>query len=467
MTRHVVVLGDLLLDRDVHGSVTRIAPDAPVPVLDASRTAERPGGAGLTALLCVGEGVRVTLVAPVADDHDGRRLRDLLAPHVRLLALGHEGGTRTRTRLRASGQCLLRLDEGGPGTPVPDSVDRVDEVLESADVVLVSDYGAGVTRHPELRELLVRAAARRPVLWDPHPRGGDPVPGCLLVTPNLAEAEGALRAAGEPAGTGVTPDVLATRLRERWRVRGVCVTAGEAGAHLSRTGSETLYVPARPAAGDPCGAGDRFAASVAVGLAGGRVLSEAVTAAVGDASAWVEAGGTAGFAVGSTPAREAGATGRGPGLEAKLAATRAAGGRVVATGGCFDLLHVGHLSCLRAARRAGDLLVVLLNSDASVSRLKGPGRPVVPQNERAEVLRSLECVDDVVIFDEDDPGAALERLRPDVWVKGGDYGGAPMPEAGLVRSWGGRVLLLPYLSGRSTTAMLDRAERDHELEEIR
>jgi rfaE bifunctional protein nucleotidyltransferase chain/domain len=135
---------------------------------------------------------------------------------------------------------------------------------------------------------------------------------------------------------------------------------------------------------------------------------------------------------------------------------RTAGGTVVATGGCFDVLHAGHVQTLRTARQLGDALVVLLNSDDSVRRLKGPERPVQPEHDRAEVLRSLGCVDAVVVFDEDDPSAALAALRPDVWAKGGDYEGAELAEGDLVRSWGGRVVLLPYLTGRSTTAILQR-----------
>ena len=140
-----------------------------------------------------------------------------------------------------------------------------------------------------------------------------------------------------------------------------------------------------------------------------------------------------------------------------VARVRARGGRVVATGGCFDVLHAGHVACLEAARRLGDSLVVLLNSDASVTRLKGPGRPVHTAQDRARVLLGLGCVDAVVVFEEDSPHAALERLRPDVWAKGGDYAAATLPEAPLVRSWGGRVVLLPYLPGRSTTRIIQHA----------
>ncbi|GLY29994.1 PfkB family carbohydrate kinase [Kineosporia sp. NBRC 101731] len=522
MNRSIVVLGDVLLDRDVHGTVTRIAPDAPVPVLDTLRTVERPGGAGLTALLCAAPGIDVTLVAPLAPDEAGRRLEELLVSHVTVVSLEPGGPTRTKTRLRAAGQSLLRLDEGGPGGPPVASVGMVEQVLRSADVVLVSDYGAGLTRHPQIRRLLARAARRLPVIWDPHPRGGEPVPGCLLVTPNLAEAI----QRGEAGETD--PVVLADVLRARWRVRAVCVTTGADGAYLGQAGNEVLYLPAPVAQGDPCGAGDRFAASVAVSVSRGRVLSEAVATAVTEASAWVAAGGAASFrpAPRHAPAGSvaspgsAGPAGRGvpadqpgqlrrqgpagqmgqmgperaprwagevgpagpvtppesrrethadhgvlpegvaqgwPAVEQHVARVRASGGRIVATGGCFDLLHVGHVSCLQAARRAGDTLVALLNSDTSVRRLKGPGRPVVPQDERAQMLAAIEGVDAVVIFDEDDPVRALGRLRPDIWVKGGDYGGVMMPEAALVRSWGGRVLLLPYLRGRSTTALLERA----------
>ncbi|GAB6898256.1 PfkB family carbohydrate kinase [Kineosporia succinea] len=467
--RTIAVLGDVLLDRDVHGVVSRIAPDAPVPVLDAQRVVERAGGAGLTALLGRGPQMRVRLAAPLAEDAEGRRLRALLAPHVDLLPLGHEGPTRTKTRLRADGQCLLRLDEGGPGTPTaldPATLGALAEFLETADVVLVSDYGAGVTRDPGIRRLLARLAPRTPVVWDPHPRGGDPVPGCLLVTPNLAEARA--RVGDESADP-------ASELRERWRVRAVCVTAGARGAYLAQAATETLYVPAPVVeGGDPCGAGDCFVASVAVSVARGRVVSEAVVRATHDASRWVASGGASSFAPSEERAGDPAVPGdhdvhhhprdqaRTPALgwdavERRVRDVRASGGRIIATGGCFDLLHVGHLSCLQTARRVGDTLIVLLNSDASVRRLKGPARPVVAQRERAEMLLALECVDGVIVFDEDDPSMTLARLRPDVWVKGGDYSGAPMPEAELVRGWGGRVLLLPYLSGRSTTGLLQQA----------
>ncbi|GAB2689729.1 PfkB family carbohydrate kinase [Thalassiella azotivora] len=497
----VTVVGDVVLDVDVVGEATRLCPDAPVPVLDATDRRSSPGAAGLTALLCAASGADVTLVAPLADDDAGRTLRALLEGAVRVVALGHDGPTRTKTRLRAGGQSLLRLDEGGPAAPTGRVPAEAAETVRDADVVLVSDYGAGTAAEPALRDLLARRAAtgrRRLVVWDPHPRGPLPVPGCTVVTPNLAEGRGAL-GDGHAASA---PDEVAAALREHWRATAVCVTTGASGAVVSLSGSEPLRVPVPAAAsGDPCGAGDRFAATVAVGLASGAVVTDAVVAAVRDASAWVAAGGAAGFrdvdgvhdvddagpggpaVPGRAPSRDVEAPGgespggESPGdevpgdevpgaevpgaahedVDAVVARLRRPGRTLVATGGCFDVLHAGHVACLQAARGLGDALVVLLNSDASVRRAKGPDRPAVPQADRARVLRGLACVDAVVVFDEDEPTAVLDRLRPDVWVKGGDYGGTELPEAETVRRHGGRVALLPYLRGRSSTRILARA----------
>ena len=475
---HVVVVGDVVLDRDVDGSSDRLCPDAPVPVVDVTSRRESPGGAGLTALLVAASGARVTLVAPLADDDGGRVLARHLSEHVTLVPVGHEGATRRKVRVRSAGQSLVRLDDGGPGRPRDVPVDRVRDVLASADVVLVSDYGAGVTHDPALRDLLAQAARLRPVVWDPHPRGGDPVPGTALVTPNLAEARRALADAPGVTAT-TTPDELATALRALWSVAAVAVTAGATGAFVAAADREPLYVPAPTVAGgDPCGAGDRFAASAAVRLARGDSAGDAVVGAVQDASDWVAGGGAEGYrgraadagtSSSGTPSGPSAAP-RGPASPGgpsfavatesveQLAGRLRSGGRtVVATGGCFDIVHAGHVATLQAARRLGDALVVLINSDASVRRLKGPSRPVVTAADRARVLEAFDCVDAVVVFDEDDPRAVLDRLRPDVWAKGGDYGGTELPEAAVVRGHGGRVVLLPYLGGRSTTSILERS----------
>jgi rfaE bifunctional protein nucleotidyltransferase chain/domain/rfaE bifunctional protein kinase chain/domain len=472
MNPRVVVIGDVVLDRDIVGRTERIAPDAPVPIVDVDEVRESPGGAGLAALLCAGTGVDVVLVAPVASDPAGRRLAEMLRCEVDLVSVPHEGSTRRKTRVRSAGQSLVRLDSGGPGFPVEPPLQAVRDVLDSADVVLVSDYGAGVTLEPGLRRLLTEAAQRSTLVWDPHPRGGSPVPGVALATPNLAEATAVL---GSDRGRDHC-DTLAAELRRSWQARAVAVTAGSRGAFLAMAGTEPLFVPAPTVPqGDPCGAGDRFVATAAVALARGAVLSEAVVDAVAEASAWVAAGGVAAFRDGlSDPessdgfVRSGGREGRPGSVEEVVARVRARGGTLVATGGCFDILHAGHVASLDAARRLGDALVVLVNSDQSVRRLKGPDRPAVTAADRVRVLEALSSVDAVAVFDEDDPRAVLDRLRPDVWAKGGDYGAEALPEADLVRGWGGRVVLLPYVDGRSTTSILQRsAARSASLQEVR
>jgi D-beta-D-heptose 7-phosphate kinase / D-beta-D-heptose 1-phosphate adenosyltransferase len=481
----LAVVGDALLDRDLVGEVDRVAPDAPVPVLTQKSTVERPGGAALAALLAAQDGYQVSLVTALASDVEGDRLRALLGGQVRVCAGPLAGPTSVKTRVRAANQSLLRIDrDGSPGGP-RELPDEALAVLGEADGVLVADYGRGVADRPEVRAALVAAAARVPVVWDPHPRGTGPVPGVRLVTPNLAEAAGfagldvavpADHAGGQLAGIGR----IAARLVRRWRAGAVAITLGRHGALLYYAGQPPLAVPPS-VVNDPCrmldscGAGDRFAATAAGLLAARRLPSEAVVGAVQAASEFVLAGGASGVRAASPYLRptvdgkpawpaaggdrpwsavDAEVPGESPELPAVVVRTRARGGIVVATGGCFDLLHAGHVRLLRAARALGDCLVVCLNSDESVRRLKGPDRPILGQADRIRVLEALQYVDAAVVFGEDTPQAVLDRLRPDVWAKGGDYAGMPLPESAVLARWGGQVVLLPYLDGHSTTRLI-------------
>lgn len=449
--KQLVVVGDALLDVDVQASVERFVPDHAAPVLDEVGRVQRPGGAALAALLAAADGTcAVTLVAAVADDAAGATLRGLLAGRVRLIALPCRGATGVKTRLHARGTVLARLDQGGPGVEVSGVPGAAAEALATADVVLVSDYGRGVT--PALLDLLRQAAARCPLVWDPHPRGARPVVGARLVTPNIAEAA---RASASPTATTVAAACRqAQRLVGEWGVGGVALTMGDRGAVLASGAESTAAFPvAAPVVSDACGAGDRFAARLATALAAGALPSEAVAAAVESASRFIAAGGVAALALGTASQSPA----SGGAASDVIAAVRAAGGTVVATGGCFDILHAGHVATLGAARALGDCLIVCVNSDDSVRRTKGDARPLQPVADRVRLLSGLRCVDAVVVFDEDTPAAVLGDLRPDVWVKGGDYAGAPMPESELVRSWGGEVVTVPYLPGRSTTRLVTLA----------
>ena len=442
----LVVVGDLLLDRDLDGTARRLSPDAPVPVVDRPTEQVRAGGAGLAATLAAKDGRDVVLVAAVSDDAAGATARSLLAERgVRLIAVPRTGGTPEKVRIRADGHPLARVDHGGDGVPT-ELPDAAKDALLSAAAVLVSDYGYGTAALPALRDLLGRPS-RTPVVWDPHPRGPAPVPGVRLATPNDAEAR---HFSGDADGHDLASvTARAARLVTDWQASAVAITLGRRGALLSTGDGTPLVIPAPTVTCvDPCGAGDRFAASAAGLLADGALPSEAVHGAVFAAAAFVAAGG-ASAALRDVPDAEP-AVG-----EDVVAAVRRRGGVVVATGGCFDLLHAGHVASLEAARLLGDCLVVCLNSDASIRRLKGPSRPVVTQEDRQRVLAALSCVDAVVIFDEDTPERLLGELRPDIWAKGGDYAERALPESRLVASWGGQAVVLPYLDGRSTTRLLE------------
>ncbi len=465
----LLVVGDTLLDRDVLGTVERICPDAPVPVVDVTEVRERPGGAGLTALLAARVGVDVVLATGLGHDEAGRRVRAVLERRVAVHDVLVAATTPGKTRVRAAGQSLLRLDDHGhllgavdpAGTEVHDDVDAeaLRQLALSSDAVLVADYGGAVPRHPVVREVLADVAAVVPVVWDPHPRGIGPVPGCAAVTPNRGEALAMGGASGDlPA--------VAAALREQWSATAVTVTDGVRGVVVADA-EGTTRTPAHDAGAvpDPCGAGDRYAGALALALAGGASVRQAVAAAVEDVGRWLAAGGvatddgTADRTLDVTDRPTTPSPGAPPALDSPdadevVAGVRARGGTVVATGGCFDVLHAGHLQVLREARALGDALVVLLNSDASVRRLKGEGRPAHTAADRVRLLEALRVVDAVVVCEDDDPVDTLRRLRPDVWVKGGDYTAEVLPETPVVQGYGGQVVVVPFLPGHSTTRLL-------------
>ncbi|TYB70225.1 bifunctional heptose 7-phosphate kinase/heptose 1-phosphate adenyltransferase [Nonomuraea sp. PA05] len=438
--RPLVVLGDTLLDVDVEGEADRLCPDAPVPVVDVATERARPGGAGLAALLAARDGAGVVLITAVGDDPDGHRLCGLLSEELDLVRLPLRGGTVRKTRIRARGQTLVRLDTGD-GTARYSPTAQALEAVRRAGAVLVSDYGRGVARMA--RELLHGLDV--PVVWDPHPRGEQPMPGCALLTPSEAEAR-MLCTSGYHG-----PDQAARRLVRSLRAKAVAVTTGERGAALAIAGGPLTTVPPPVHAGgqDACGAGDRLAGAATLALRDGAGAEEAVTIGVGEASRFVERGGAASVKVQEQRLGDRPRTA----LEVSRL-TRAYGGRLIATGGCFDLLHAGHVSLLRRARALGDALVVCVNSDDSVRRLKGRSRPIVDVRDRVEVLRALGCVDAVLVFDEDTPATAIEQLRPDVWVKGGDYEGEVLPESEVLGRLGAEIVVLSTLPGRSTTNLI-------------
>jgi D-beta-D-heptose 7-phosphate kinase / D-beta-D-heptose 1-phosphate adenosyltransferase len=458
----IVIVGDSMLDVDVEGSANRLSPEAPVPVVEPDRIWRRPGGAGLAAVLAARAHPNVVLITATADDSTGNALAGLFAddyPGIRVIGMPLRGGTVSKIRIRAGGQSVVRVDHGDGYAADEPLSEQVSAAIADASAICVADYGRGIAAHSQLRTMLEAAAGDVPVVWDPHPSGARPTPGCTLAVPNLDEAKhfSSSTSAAQLPGT----------LRTEWAATAVSVTMGPRGAMFAdhRHSAHHIAAPETAGAGrsDTCGAGDRFAVAATLALADGADELQAASAAVDAASRFVATGGAAGVSsvmplrgVFGSSASGGAVTGMDSVL-ALAAKVRRGGGTVVATGGCFDLLHTGHVRLLRRARDLGDALVVLINSDESVRALKGVGRPVVPAEDRARVLAALGCVDGVAIFSEASPAATLERLRPDIWVKGGDYTGVELPEADVVQRHGGEVVLLATVPGYSSSKLIAAA----------
>jgi D-beta-D-heptose 7-phosphate kinase / D-beta-D-heptose 1-phosphate adenosyltransferase len=467
MTR-LTVVGDTFLDVDVHGTTTRLCPEAPAPVVDMKVARVRPGGAGLAATLAAQSGAQVVLVTPLVEDEAGSRLRDALERSgVQVVQLPADGRTEVKQRIIADGAVVARIDRGRVDFDehAPISPAARQAILEDCDALLVSDYGRGVAAHADLRFTLEQGATRVPLTWDPHTRGSAPVTGTRIVTPNRHEAHEwahrlGRRGSSTPHADGTAPDLSAVIedarvLGARWPVGVVAVTLGAQGVLIHFGDGAPLVIPARTRVqADSCGAGDAFAGALAIASAEGSVVSEAAAIACTASGSFLASGGVRAL---HSKDRHNGEAKASASLPEIVQATRQRGGRVVATGGCFDLMHAGHVETLHSARALGDCLVVLLNSDRSVRSLKGADRPLQSAVDRRKVLEALADVDAVILFNERTPERALRELQPDVWVKGGDYTGTEMVEEKVVASWGGATVTVPYLPGRSTSSLVARA----------
>ncbi|MHC4821586.1 MAG: D-glycero-beta-D-manno-heptose 1-phosphate adenylyltransferase [Planctomycetota bacterium] len=472
-TPTVTVVGDLLLDRYVFGSVGRVSPEAPVHVLNVESEDERPGGAGSVAAMLGGLGVHCRLVGTVGDDDDGDTLLALLqAWGADVSGVIRVSGRRTvvKTRMVArnsqSHQQVLRVDHEDT-TPLSKARERelakeVRRAVKGCDALVLSDYAKGVLSDTVL-DAGFKAAKRAKIhaIVDPKRQDFRDYRGATLITPNRMETQRALNVTlDDPASV----EKAGRRLLRSVGLDAALITLDRDGMALVSRGNPTVYIPTQPReVFDVTGAGDMVIAALATALAGGATAEEA--ARLANVAGGVEVTHFGVVPVTRDELLEAvHAVGDDPGskvlriaaLREVLRARKARGERVVLTNGCFDVLHVGHIRYLRAARANGDLLVVGLNSDASVKRLKGKGRPVVPFEERAEMLAALDCVDFVVGFGQDTPARLVPAVDPDVLVKGEDW-----REKGVVgREWveahGGRVVLAPLVPGRSTTSILDR-----------
>ncbi|MFT4150187.1 MAG: D-glycero-beta-D-manno-heptose 1-phosphate adenylyltransferase [Paracoccaceae bacterium] len=470
--RRVLCIGDVMLDRFHYGEVSRISPEAPVPVLKLSHTETMLGGAANTAANISTLGGNVDLAAPLGEDEAGREFAELIRANgrMRFSAATDPRGTIVKSRYSANGQQLLRIDHEDPTALSPNAAAVLEQAVLAAlpecDIVVLSDYAKGALS-PALCQSVIAAARRagRPVVVDPKGSDFSRYRGASVVTPNERELAAALGRAP------VDDDDLASAaadLARRFDLGWVAVTRGRDGVTLVAAEGAASHIPsfAREVF-DVSGAGDSFVAGLVCALATGQPMADAVR--YGNAVAGV-AVGKAGTAVvwprevlhllDSHATTEKVDVTRDYGLARDVVdGWRAEGLRVGFTNGVFDLLHRGHLQTLRAARRQCDRLIVGINSDASVRRLKGPTRPVQDEDHRAEVLAAMEVVDLVVIFDEDTPLDLIQTCAPDFLVKGGDYRAEDVVGHDFIRSRGGRVIIVPILDGYSTTAQVARIGR--------
>lgn len=458
----VLVVGDVMLDRYYHGSANRISPEAPVPVVRVSNQEDRPGGAGNVALNIAALGGAATLVGVVGTDATAEDLgARLSAAGVRCeFLVSQDKPTITKLRVISQHQQLLRMDFEQPfdAQDVADLQPRFESVLESAQVVIVSDYAKGALQDVPAIILAARAAGK-PVIVDPKGSDFEKYRGATLITPNLHEFETVV-------GHCSTEQELITKglaLMSELALEAILITRGESGMTLLRPNKAELHLPARAQeVFDVTGAGDTVISVLAASLAAGEDFAEATALANLAASLAVGKLGTA--AISGPELRRAlhsdSASGRGvmsaEQLRSAVEEAKVHGERIVFTNGCFDIIHAGHVGYLAEARKLGDRLVVAINDDASVTRLKGAGRPINPVERRLAVLAGLEAVDWVVSFSEDTPEALLHKIKPDVLVKGGDYSIEQVVGGEFVLSYGGEVRSLDFLDDCSTSAIVEK-----------
>jgi D-beta-D-heptose 7-phosphate kinase/D-beta-D-heptose 1-phosphate adenosyltransferase len=464
----VLVIGDVMLDRYVWGSVDRISPEAPVPVLRSLHTTRVPGGAANVAMNLVGLGVRAMQAGFWGDDVEQRELDELLSAagvDVKgMIRSTHP--TISKTRVMARHQQLLRMDvEDAAAFPASEQdalLERTSELMSETDAVILSDYAKGTLSPALCRAVIDNARSRGiPVLVDPKDKSFAKYAGATTICPNLSELS---------LATGIDrndlPELIAAggRLVVETSIDFLTVTMSDKGILLLYPHSSFHSQARAREVFDVSGAGDTVIATMAACLASGLDAESAVDLSNVAAGIVVGKTGTAPISRNELVAELTTSAAIGipekvldhEQLLVRIAEWRATGHRIVFTNGCFDILHIGHITLLEQCRQFGDKLIVAINSDASVSCLKGPTRPVVKENDRARVLAALASTDAVTIFDEQTPLSLIRRIRPDVLVKGGDYTTATVVGAEDMMSWGGKVEIVPTVPGHSTSNIIAR-----------
>ena len=460
----VLVVGDVMLDRYWHGKATRVSPEAPVPVVKVGHEEGRPGGAGNVALNIAALGGAASLVGVIGADTNGEDLQSRLAAagvYCDFL-VSSDKPTITKLRVISQHQQLIRLDfeEFHDESDLQGMQAKVESLMGNVQALVLSDYGKGALTDAEALIALGREH-KIPIIVDPKGTDFHKYRGATVVTPNLGEFEAVV-------GACANEDMLVEKgqqLLKELDLQALLITRGEHGMTLLRPDAAELHLPARAQeVFDVTGAGDTVVSVLAASLAAGESLPEATALANLAAGLVVGKLGTAAISgpeLRRATLREQG-TGRGVMTSDQLLIAiqdaRAHGESIVFTNGCFDIIHAGHVGYLAKAKKLGDRLVVAVNDDESVRKLKGPGRPINPVERRMAVLAGLEAVDWVVSFSEDTPETLLSRIQPEVLVKGGDYDIEGVVGGDYVKSYGGRVEVLEFLDNCSTSAIVEKIQ---------
>ena len=458
--KKIVVVGDLMLDRFIHGQVNRISPEAPVPVLSYQGESLNPGGAANVALNLVRLGVQVSLIGVTGADDHAKILADKIAtePQINLKTITDaKRPTTVKTRFSSAGQQILRVDHEETA-PLSQSIYKkllsaVNSALRGADMVIISDYNKGVIDHSSAQHIVNLAKdAGVPVVADPKKLDPSVYKGNTLITPNLHEFR---HMTGLPLNTHRDIIAAGRDIARRHKIKSILVTLGADGMMLIDGQKDAHHIKSHAqSVFDVSGAGDTVIATISAAMTAGADMLTATEMANTAAGIVVGKAGTATTLPGEILAKTASPnTNSESDVLGLVQLWRDAGLKIGFTNGCFDLLHPGHLWVLEKAAAQCDRLVVGLNSDRSTRRLKGEGRPHQDQDTRAAVLASLPCVDAVVVFDTPTPAKIIKAIAPDRLIKGGDYKANDVVGADTIKARGGKVVIIPTKPGFSTTRL--------------
>lgn len=475
---NVLVIGDAMLDSYLEGSTNRLCQEAPVPVVTLSLRKNIPGGAANTAVNIRSLGGQVTFLSAIGDDLEAHLLRQALEERGvstdRILSQPQRQ-TLVKHRVIASGQMLLRFDQGSTNSINSETeqalIDDLTHFYSLYDAVVISDYGYGILT-PRVIQAIAQLQSHTPRLLvvDSKNLAAYRHVGVTAVKPNYYEAMGLLGIRDpilDAAGVCNTrADRITLYAEEILNITGAqiaAVTLDTEGAVIFERGSLPYRTYAQPTAHSRAtGAGDTFVSALTLALAAGATTSTAAELASAAAVVIVNKEDTAACSVDELQAHlscddkyiiDVSV------LSARLELYRQQGRRIVFTNGCFDILHCGHIAYLNRAKALGDILVIGINTDDSIRRLKGSSRPINTLSDRVQVLAALSCIDHIIAFDDDTPCNLVRAVRPDVFVKGGDYTREMLPEAPIVEALGGTVQILPYLENRSTTSIIERIQQ--------